>query len=154
MEAFTQSAGQPAPSSASESTERQTLHVSIATPHGPESDIEDFPATALDADCNPTLEDTLMDDTVTPPAELSDAPRAHASTPEPPPQSNSGAGIAPDDDEAIPQQTVLPAALPLDHSWCLQIPSQSQAAPDRPRQENTACRFAGMATSTRIGHHR
>eukprot|EP00971_Amphidinium_carterae_P114537 2269332-Amphidinium_carterae.1 len=57
-----------------------------------------------------------MDNTVTPPAEPYEAPSGRATSPVHPPQHSDREGIAPEDDEAIPHQTVLPAALQLTRS--------------------------------------
>eukprot|EP00971_Amphidinium_carterae_P045098 887291-Amphidinium_carterae.1 len=75
-----------------------------------------MPATALDVDCNPTLADsTLMDvdpalsEPGTPPSGQPSS-STHAAQPQVEPD------IAPDDDEAPPPQTVLPAAVQLHRS--------------------------------------
>eukprot|EP00971_Amphidinium_carterae_P259631 5151699-Amphidinium_carterae.1 len=116
LEAFTQCTHAPSPSPASGSQGPHALHVSIATPRGPTSDPEDMPATAPDVDCNPTLADCTLMDVDPAPFEPGTPPSGQPSSSTHAPRPQFEPDIAPDDDEAPPPQTVLPAALQLHRS--------------------------------------
>eukprot|EP00971_Amphidinium_carterae_P090385 1789919-Amphidinium_carterae.1 len=72
-----------------------------------------MPATALDVDCNPTLADSTLMDVDPAFFEPGTPPSGQPSSSTHAPQPQVEPDIAPDDDEAPPPQTVLPAALQL-----------------------------------------